>query len=429
MNYIFLSYSHKDINRVIPLFSILSQEHRIVYDTNIGAAREYNDEIAEMIDNATIMFSFVSPNYVHSSYCIDEILYARGKEIPILLIYLEETELSAGMKLRLGRFQAIDINDEKFLEQVMNISDVISCRTGDESVPAVQVNHEINTIKDIERGFYLSDLTSSQYLEETNRWKHLSEWSFDTVAGVEAGPHSDAVQEMIVDFALKGHFMISGIAFTGKSTLVQTILYALIHKYTPAEFHFYVIDMNNYMYECFSKAPHAGVVINDRSKRRIKYLLHLMGQMLEERRQLIRNGDIRQFNNIQGGKISAILLVIDNGDGVLNVLNKEQSEILRQIVENGSRYGMYLLLVNNETGGIGDGEISYRQLTRAIKNRLCFEQYCGFDYDAFLDETKTKGNLPVRWGLGRGIHKLNYELKLFQTAQPFETDNIYVLSK
>ena len=76
MNYIFLSYSHKDVNKVMPLFSILSRKHRIVYDTNIGAAREYNDEIAEMIDHTTIMFAFVSQNYVRSSYCIDEILYA-----------------------------------------------------------------------------------------------------------------------------------------------------------------------------------------------------------------------------------------------------------------------------------------------------------------------------------------------------------------
>ena len=120
--YVFLSYSHFDIDVISSLVEKISGKVRIIYDTNIGAAREYNNEIAEMIGNARIVIAFISQHYMESSYCIDEILYARGMEIPILLTYLEPTELAPGMKLRLGRFQWLNFYEEGLLDKLMSIA-------------------------------------------------------------------------------------------------------------------------------------------------------------------------------------------------------------------------------------------------------------------------------------------------------------------
>lgn len=40
----FLNYSHKDNKKIMPLVSVLLQEYRVEYDTNLGAVREYNDQ-------------------------------------------------------------------------------------------------------------------------------------------------------------------------------------------------------------------------------------------------------------------------------------------------------------------------------------------------------------------------------------------------
>ncbi len=66
-DYIFLSYSHKDIGRIQEIIDKLETDYHVWYDKNLGAAREYNEEIA-----------FFSHSYMASPYCRDEIMYARN---------------------------------------------------------------------------------------------------------------------------------------------------------------------------------------------------------------------------------------------------------------------------------------------------------------------------------------------------------------
>lgn len=129
-NYIFISYSHKDANDVLPIVGELAQNYRVKYDNSIGASSEYNDVIAEMISGSHIMAAFVSENYIDSSYCMDELLYARTKEIPVLLIYLENTKLPAGVEMRVGRFQSVDYKDAFYMNKVREIEEVQQCALG-----------------------------------------------------------------------------------------------------------------------------------------------------------------------------------------------------------------------------------------------------------------------------------------------------------
>lgn len=129
--YIFLSYAHKDANTVMSIAEELSKQHRIKFDGHIGASTEYNDGIAEMIDGANMVLAFVSNSYVKSSYCVDEIQYARNQEIPILLIYLEDTQLPSGLAMRLGRFQAIHINEPSYMDEICEVEEVQQCACAD----------------------------------------------------------------------------------------------------------------------------------------------------------------------------------------------------------------------------------------------------------------------------------------------------------
>ena len=59
----------------------------------------------------SLFIALISENYMRSSNCRDELNYAREKERPLLLVYLEETKLPAGMEMRLGRIRAIHRED------------------------------------------------------------------------------------------------------------------------------------------------------------------------------------------------------------------------------------------------------------------------------------------------------------------------------
>ena len=110
--YIFISYAHKDSEKVYPILERLSNAgFNIWYDKGIEAGSTWDDNIALHIDNSAYFMAFVSANYLNSGNCKDEISYARDLDKDMLLIYLEEVALPSGMAMRLNRNQAVIWNE------------------------------------------------------------------------------------------------------------------------------------------------------------------------------------------------------------------------------------------------------------------------------------------------------------------------------
>jgi TolB-like protein len=79
----------------------------IWYDEGIEAGREWRDEIAKAISNAAVLIYFVTPNSVSSENCRNEVNFAADEQTPIVTVYLEEAELTGGLRLTLSNRQAI----------------------------------------------------------------------------------------------------------------------------------------------------------------------------------------------------------------------------------------------------------------------------------------------------------------------------------
>ena len=107
--YIFISYAHKDSETVIPLLVKLQEAgFRIWFDENIEPASTWDDNIAEHIEKAEFFISMISPSYLSSRNCLDELRYALSQKENIqLLLYLEDVELPRGIAMRTGGVQNI----------------------------------------------------------------------------------------------------------------------------------------------------------------------------------------------------------------------------------------------------------------------------------------------------------------------------------
>lgn len=130
--HIFISYSHKDRNEVFEVIRAMQEAgYRIWYDEGIDPASEWDENIAEHISGCSYLIAFISPNYIESQNCRDEISYARDLRKERLLVYLEDTKLPAGMAMRLMRLQAIhkykyarsgDFYEKLFSSQGMDVA-------------------------------------------------------------------------------------------------------------------------------------------------------------------------------------------------------------------------------------------------------------------------------------------------------------------
>ena len=104
--YIFISYAHKDSDRVIPVIQTLRKNgFRVWYDDGIDPGTEWDKNIAEHIIDCSYFIAFISKAYLASANCRDEIAYARDENKKHFLIYIEDVELPKELKLRLSRIQ------------------------------------------------------------------------------------------------------------------------------------------------------------------------------------------------------------------------------------------------------------------------------------------------------------------------------------
>ena len=107
-NYIFVSYAHKDAATVVPLLERLSADgFRVWYDAGIEAGTEWPEYIADHLMRSSVVLVFMSNASAASPNCRKEINFALelGKEL--LVVYLEDTQMSAGMRLQLNTHQAM----------------------------------------------------------------------------------------------------------------------------------------------------------------------------------------------------------------------------------------------------------------------------------------------------------------------------------
>ncbi|MGN0261319.1 MAG: toll/interleukin-1 receptor domain-containing protein [Eggerthellaceae bacterium] len=106
--YAFISYSHRDSDRVVPVLDYLKQRGVAVwYDQGIEVGSEWPEFIAQALVGAQCVIAFITPNSVASQNCRREINFAISKGIDVVAAYLEPTDLSPGMELQLNTLQAL----------------------------------------------------------------------------------------------------------------------------------------------------------------------------------------------------------------------------------------------------------------------------------------------------------------------------------
>lgn len=141
--YIFVSYSHKDSNIVVPAIEAMQQQDfRIWFDRGIEAGTEWSNNIAAHLRDCAVFVAFISKNSVKSENCLDEIAYAKSHGKPSLLIFLEEdVTLPEGTEMQTARFQRMFYNRQgsiqSFIDNICTATVLSTCRGAGtaESVP------------------------------------------------------------------------------------------------------------------------------------------------------------------------------------------------------------------------------------------------------------------------------------------------------
>ena len=131
-SYIFISYSHLDLDELHPIIEWLHEHgYRIWYDKGIHPGTEWPEMVAGRLSDCAVFLAFLSKNYLASQNCVRELHYAVSKRKQLLTVILDNVKMSPGVEMQLCTSQAIRKKDysTKGFYQVLGNTDVIAnCR-------------------------------------------------------------------------------------------------------------------------------------------------------------------------------------------------------------------------------------------------------------------------------------------------------------
>ncbi len=226
---------------------------------------------------------------------------------------------------------------------------------------------------------------------------------------------------LTVDFSEEGHIAICGNIVSGKSTMMQTMVYALIQKYSPEMVNVYAIDFSSKMMRAFEEAPHVGGVMCENNLDKIGKFFHMLTGMLEERKGLFQGGNYSEYVKVNGVTLPAIVLFIDNYFSMKEKTGEAYEEILIQISKEGVSHGIFLV-VNGV--GFGMNDITLR-VGENINTVLCLALQDKYAYRDLLHNSQIE-MLPEAGVKGRGLAAYGKRVLEFQTALSIEADDDYM---
>jgi hypothetical protein len=121
----FVSYAHRDAEAVYPEIQRLDlMGYRIWYDEGIDPGNEWPEEVASSLKRSTQFIVFVTQRAIESRNVRNEINYASSENKSVMVVFLQPTELSEGMKLQIGTVQFInkyEMTEADFIEKVKKV--------------------------------------------------------------------------------------------------------------------------------------------------------------------------------------------------------------------------------------------------------------------------------------------------------------------
>ena len=131
-DFIFVSYSHRDSDYVLPIIDNLHDlGYRLWFDDGIEASAEWPEYIEDHMNRCAAVLAFVTDNFVESSNCRKEITYSLNNDKPLIYVTPEAVELGRGLSLQLADQQCLDLSkipEEKFYQKLTATNVMETCR-------------------------------------------------------------------------------------------------------------------------------------------------------------------------------------------------------------------------------------------------------------------------------------------------------------
>ena len=269
------------------------------------------------------------------------------------------------------------------------------------------------------RPLWLEPIPSMILLDELKaKYNTTSErFKLNPVIGEYDDPAKQRQCVLRLPISEEGNAIIYGVAGSGKSSLLNVMIYSLIHEHTPDEVNIYLLDFASETLRAFAKAPHVGDVVLSHESEKITNLFRMLQSETEKRKKLFADfgGDYDSYIKLSGNTVPSIVIAINNFAAFTEIY-EEKEEAVSYLSREGSKYGIYFVLTS-----LGSNGVRFR-LLQNFKQLLTLQLNDESDYSTILG--KTDGLYPSKFK-GRGLVRID-ELYEFQVASVTPDEQTYL---
>ena len=237
---------------------------------------------------------------------------------------------------------------------------------------------------------------------------HTDSFELNPVVGEYDDPANQRQMVLRLPITNEGNTVIYGVAGSGKTTMVSTLLYSLMEEHTPDEFNAYLLDFSSETLSWFRDAPHVGDVLLSHESEKIDNLFKMLSDEIARRKKQLSNygGDFQTYNRLSEDGLPSIVVVIHNY-AAFSEMYESYEETISFLTREGTKYGVYFIVTAANTGAI-----RYR-LLQNFKQTYVLQLNDTTEYSGVLGNVD--GVYPSKHK-GRGIFKSD-DVYEFQIAQ------------
>ncbi|MDE7244340.1 MAG: type VII secretion protein EssC [Oscillospiraceae bacterium] len=155
-----------------------------------------------------------------------------------------------------------------------------------------------------------------------------------------------------IDLVASRNYAVVGMATSGKTTFLQTLILSLALRYNPAALNIHILSLTSKMLGSLEELPHVGDVIYGEEESEVRRLFDMLGAEIARRRDLFSKASTDSFlayneARVEAGQeiIPAIAVFVDRFAQVIEVLSDEEStQKLTALLSEGSSCGIFFIV-------------------------------------------------------------------------------------
>ena len=171
--------------------------------------------------------------------------------------------------------------------------------------------------------------------------------------GVYDDPEQQVQKQVEIEVS-KDNLYIVGSSQSGKTVLLQSLVYGLIKKYDSSEINFYLIDCGSMVLKLFESSKHVGGVVLSNEEEKCKNLFKMLNSVIAERKKVMSELGIGNYSAYldAGYKEIPLLVVIIDNIAAFKEYFPEQNDEINSLTREAQSVGISFMVTASTSNSL-----------------------------------------------------------------------------